>query len=175
MTLGAILLTVLQTNPIRPPLSPARISDTQSTGAAEAVFDTNVPIQPTKWHNIVIHGEASENRNVADQCHFVIGSSGTVVATGRWKQQISGQHVSTADRDWNDDSIGVCLLGDLDTQGPTRSQYRALLALTATLQRHFNSSADHVYLYRHLNVRTRSPGEMFPAEDFATRLLRPAR
>ena len=105
MTVGALALMVLQTNPIRPPAQFAAIADGNQPGPVEAVFDTAIPLQPTKWRNIVLHGSQAEHRNVADQCHFVIGESGAVVVTALWKQQISGQHVSAAGRDWNIDSI----------------------------------------------------------------------
>jgi len=176
MTVGAIVLTALQTSPIRPNSSElAQIGEPGQRGAAEAAFDTDVPMQPTKWRNVVLHGSAAERGQIADQCHFVIGEGGAVVVTGRWKQQVSGNHVQAGGRDWNADSIGICLMGDLDRQGPSRKQYQSLLLLVGTLQQYFNISADHVYLYRHLNARTRSPGEAFPAEDFASCLLRPRR
>ena len=173
MTVGALALMVLQTNPIRPAAQFAAIADANQPGPAEAVFDTAIPLQPTKWRNIVVHGSQAERRNVADQSHFVIGESGAVVVTALWKQQVSGQHVWAAGRDWNTDSIGLCLMGDLSQRAPSSRQYRALLLLVRTLQEQFNVSADHVYLYRHLNVRTRSPGDAFPADHFSARLRRP--
>ncbi len=171
MTVGALALMMLETSPLSPPISHAAMQTSGSASAA-AVFATDV-LQPTMWRNIIIHGSQSQGGQPAQQSHFVIDAAGDVNVSDLWKNQLAGRHVLLPGRDWNVDSIGICLTGQLDSQKPTTSQYRSLLVLVATLQQRLNISGDHVYLYRHLDASTRSPGDAFPADDFARRLLRP--
>ncbi len=171
MTVGALALMVLETSPLSPPISHAAMQTSGSSSAA-AVFSMDF-VQPTMWRNIIVHGDQSGQGSSARQSHFVIDSAGDVAVSDLWKNQLAGKHVLLAGRDWNIDSIGICLTGPLDSKRPTTSQYRSLLVLVATLQQRLNISGDHVYLYRHLDAATRSPGNAFPADDFASRLLRP--
>ncbi len=171
MTVGALALMVLETSPLSPPISHAAMQ-TSGSASADAVFSTDF-IQPTMWRNIIVHGSQSEAGQLDSQSHFVIDPAGDVAVSDLWKNQLAGQHVLLPGRDWNVDSIGISLTGPLETRRPTTSQYRSLLVLVATLQQRLNISGDHVYLYRHLDASTRSPGNAFPAADFASRLLRP--
>ena len=180
MTVGAIGLLALETAPIRPAgHNLAAVSNPADTHA-KAVLDTDVPIQPIKWRNIVIHSSGPRGRDVARRCHFVIEAKASddgqyVGATILWKRQGSGNHVFVPGRDFNADSIGICLMGDFSSKAPGSGQFQALVKLVQALQQRCNVSADHVYLHSQLDAHSRSPGDAFPSETFASHLLRPGR
>ncbi len=175
MSGGALVLMVMETKPVHPQASLAILSESESTDAASVVLDTDVPLQPIKWRNIVIH-VSPDGTGVAERCHFVLypavdGKRPTVVGTSLWKRQTEGHHLSVPGRDWNADSIGVCLVGDFSKNAPPMDQYRVLIDLVRTLRKYFRSIArDQVYLCRDLDSRTDSPGKAFPADDFWMRL-----
>jgi hypothetical protein len=172
MTIGALVLMYLQTGPILPAKSVAAIAS-DKPGPAEAVFNTQVPLQPLQWRNIIIHGSASEGRAAVEESHFLIDGDGKVLPTDRWASQTPARRMILGGRNWNLDSVGICLEGDFSQAAPSHAQYRSLQQLVGTLQSCFNIPADRVYLYRHLDGASRSPGEAFPADDFNARLLRP--
>ena len=76
-------------------------------------------------------------------------------------------------RDFNADSVGVCLAGDFSRRPPSPEQFELLVLLVLAVQLACNIPADHVYLHSDLDKRTDSPGRAFPVRQFAARLLRP--
>ncbi len=173
MALGAFALMVLETNPIGSQSNLAVLSKPGEAHNYSVVFETDVPLQPIKWRNIIVH--ASVAGGVADRCHFVIrpgagGGDAVAIGTQLWKRQAESYHVTVPGRDWNADSVGICLMGDFSRRAPSSGQYSALVQLVQTLQSYFSISTDRVYLYRDLDSRTDSPGTAFPADDFWMRL-----
>jgi len=75
-------------------------------------------------------------------------------------------------RDFNADSIGICLVGDFSSSPPSQGQFDRLVQLTRALQRTLRLSADHIYLHSELDARSHSPGDAFPARAFNSSLLR---
>lgn len=176
MTIGAFVLRLLETAPIESPVARNLAAvETPSTSPREIVLDTAVPIQSIKWSNIVIHRSAQDG-DLAERCHFVVPNGGEIRlrSTGLWKQQADGLQTYAPGRDYNADTIGICLIGDFARSGPSQGQFSQLVELVRTLQWMCNISSDHVYLYRNLDARSDSPGAAFPAEVFSRYLLRPS-
>jgi len=178
MTIGAIALMMMETDPVRPPLAPVAAMSAPSDTPDKAVYDKYVSFQPLKWRNIVIHSTSGEPGNIAARCHFVVDQpddSGnvTVAATDLWKRQTEGNHVNIPGHDFNAISVGICLVGDYSTTPPSHPQVNALVQLVRTLQSEFAVSADHVYLHSDLVRGSRSPGPAFP--DISSQLLKPER
>jgi len=179
MTVGAFALIWMLENG-----EPVRIGDKELAalrapsggGVSPAVFQTDVPRQPLKWQNIIIHTTGAE-RNIAGRCHFVIASGGgdadDCIRTGAlWKRQAEGNHIYVPGFDYNANSIGVCVVGDFSQHGPSRVQFEALVSLVNSLQRAFGIPRDRVYLHSDLVRTSRSPGQAFPTERFNRRLIR---
>jgi hypothetical protein len=75
---------------------------------------------------------------------------GEVKATFRWKQQISGTHVSVNSWDYNVFGIGVCLVGNLEKSKPTKSQMLALRKLISRLKKIYNINNSNVFGHKHV-------------------------
>ena len=174
MTIGASALMLLETAPARGPAEHLSAVAAPDSSASRAVNDTAVPVQSAKWRNIVVHSSA-EGADIAARCHFIIEADGTVRPTSLWRGQVSGRHVFVAGRDFNADSIGVCIAGDFTTRAPSRRQMTNLTDLTQSLQRTFRMPANRVYLMKDLDGASRSPGAAFPTTGFNSQLLRSAR
>ena len=109
-------------------------------------------IQKGRWRRVVLHGSAtaSGNSDIIDRYHreirqiqgglayhFVIGNgkgsgAGEIEVGERWIDQIEGQHL----RSWskNQDSIGICLIGDFNRDWAPEEQLEALDELLDYLQ-----------------------------------------
>ena len=178
MALGTLVLMIMETRPVSTEPTPAliRLAD-QPINMDALIRGTSVPLQPMKWRNIIVHSSLNE-AGLAKRCHFVIRpgaveGSAEVIATDFWKYQTDAQHVTMPGMDWNEHSIGVCLVGDFSASGPPPAMYRDLVALVSSLQAECgNIRIDHVYLYRQIDNRTDSPGRAFPANDFWMSLSR---
>ena len=103
------------------------------------------------WKYIIIHHSATNAGSVKAfhnfhtrqgyggiAYHFVIGNGngmndGEVQETFRWKQKISGTHVSVNSWEHNVFGIGVCLVGNLENKPPTKAQLDALRKLISKL------------------------------------------
>lgn len=171
MTVGTLVLMLLETAPIRPTddTSLAAVSyDSSRTG--DQVFSTEVPVKSNVWRNVVIHATGHEGSGVAEQSHFVLSKDG-LVSTDLWRTQVTGKHIFASGRDWNSDSIGVCIDGDFMFDPPSEKQFELLTALVRTIQQACDIPADRVYLYGELVPNSRSPGEAFPVAQFNRRLL----
>jgi len=171
MTVGAFALMLLETAPVRPSAQQLAAVSLPENQAGQLVRQTAVPIQPIKWRNIVIHGSQAEGQDIAERCHFVVHPDGKLLATGLWERQQSGHHVFVPGRDFNADSIGICLQGEFSTSAPEATQVTALVELARTLQKALTIPTERVYLYSDLDSLSRSPGAAFPAESFDRRLL----
>lgn len=145
-----------------------------------------------KWKYIVLHHTASDQDSVEkiheehlkkkDKSgnhwlgigyHFVIGNGlgmedGEIEPTFRWKTQIQGAHAGSADRDYNEIGIGICLVGNFENGPPSASQLAAVKQLVKTLKEEYRIAAANVV--RHSDVReggTECPGKYFPMDEVA--------
>ena len=191
MTLVGGLLWVLDGAP-KPDAAALRIPAlVASSGprSLEAIFETDQPIQPGRWHGIVIHHSGSPHGSAttidADHramglsglgYHFVIGNGngagdGELHVGSRWLEQGFGAHTAGDQGDWyNRNTIGICLVGDGDRRGFTPAQIQRLVALVSELQRRMDLPASSVKLHREL-ARTSSPGVHFPVGTVREQLL----
>lgn len=140
-----------------------------------------------RWRHIVIHHSGTENGNIKGMdeyhrtrrhmenglaYHFVIGNGkgmedGAVGVGARWKKQLNGGHL--ASESLNEIAIGICLVGNFDSKGPTRKQLAALDALLRALRERCDLPASAVKTHQQINpVYTRCPGRHFPSTTFAS-------
>jgi len=171
MTIGALSLMWMETAPVDE-LRPALTALPGSPVSDDAViYRTHVPVNHSKWVNVVVRKASSAEDEVAQSCHFLVSdSSQAVESTDLWKRQVDGYHTFAPGHDWNSDSIGVCFLGDLEDQVLTEQHFNELMALVQTLQHHFKVRAERVYLHSELDDRTMSPSASF-IRTFSRRLL----
>jgi len=166
MTIGAFALMALETAPVRAPVQDLAAIATTDAPCEQIVRRTDVPLQPIKWRNLIVHGSAAGPPDIAKRCHFIVDADGLITPTALWQRQQSGHHVYVPGRDFNADSVGVCLIGDFSRRSPPANQLAALVDLTRTLQHMFRIPDDRVYLHRELDRNSRSPGAAFPAGLF---------
>jgi len=173
MTIGAFVLMALETAPVAPRAELLAALAAPGDGVSQVVHDTAVPLQSVKWRTVVVHSSA-EGNGIVRQCHFVVSKQGQVSCTDLWRRQVSGRHIRVPGRDFNADSIAVCLVGDFSSSDEpiSQSQFNGLVSLTLALQRAFRIPAARVYLRRDLDAYSDSPGKAFPANAFDARLVR---
>ncbi len=80
---------------------------------------------------------------------FVIGNgtdtgNGQVEVGYRWVQQLMGAHAKTPDNRFNDQGVGICLVGNFDETNPTAQQLQSLTRLVAFLMRTYHIAPDHI-------------------------------
>lgn len=173
------------------------------------VFHKRVPFAQG-WKYIVIHHSATEQGSAASfhryhlqrgwgglSYHFVIGNGngaddGEVQQGFRWRQQISGTHISVRAWYYNLFGIGICLVGNFQEGRPTPAQLDSLVTLVRRLMRQHKIPLQNVL--GHGMVRRgfldwddrrimwqptarrepRScPGRLFPWDEFRRRLAAP--
>jgi N-acetyl-anhydromuramyl-L-alanine amidase AmpD len=143
---------------------------------AQLQYDASTWRLARPWQRIVVHASRGGPDVLPQQCHFLIhaspGSSGWVTATPLWDRQQAGQHIYVAGQNFNDDSIGICLVGDFSTNGPSEEQFAALMALVHELQKRCDIPAECVYLNHELNPESTVPGPAFPSARFNQQLHR---
>lgn len=144
------------------------------------------------WKYIVIHHTATDTGSVESihrthlarkdangnpwrgiGYHFVIGNGngmpdGAVEATFRWNEQLEGAHAG--DATFNQQGIGICLIGNFEKHPPTDSQLRSLESLTQTLADRYGILPDDIK--GHGDVKsTACPGRLFPMQQLTQVLL----
>lgn len=150
--------------PTPPPSQRTAPSITQSNKPRiPGVPDDWIPdATPNHWKWIVIHHSATPSGSAVffDRAHrqkgwdelgyhFVIGNGtgsrdGQIEVGPRWPKQKWGAHAKTADNQYNDYGIGICLVGNFEIDRPTAAQIRSLAKLTAYLMQTYHIPADHV-------------------------------
>lgn len=141
------------------------------------------------WKYIVIHhsstdtGSASSfhryhkfNRHWKNGLgyHFVIGngsqsSNGQIEIGPRWKKQQAGAHAGS--NRYNQQGIGICLVGNFQHKNPSANQIAALVKLTRALMNRYKIPLSRVL--PHQKVRrghTDCPGKTFPWKTFIQRV-----
>ena len=174
-------------SPENRPASPTRAASDQARDVARFVAQPNQLFNPPapvrQWEYIVLHHSASGSGSLAsidqyhrevrgwDECgyHFVIGNGtesgdGEIEVGGRWLKQKHGAHTKHPDHpEYNDDGIGVCLVGNLDGTPPTPKQVVACRRLVGYLSERCQISPQHVATHADLvGQHTECPGRYFP-------------
>lgn len=145
-----------------------------------------------KWRWIVLHHSDDRSGNLAkydrihretnhwDECgyHFVIGNGsasgdGAVEVGSRWFKQKHGAHAKTADNRFNDFGVGICLVGDFESDGPpTKAQMDATVRLCRWLMAKYRIPLTDVV--GHCDCKaTACPGKFFPWAELRERLRAP--
>ena len=98
--------------------------------------------------------------------HFVIGNGqgmadGLVEPTFRWHEQLQGAHAGS--RLYNEEGIGICVIGDFSESAPTPRQIAAARQLISQLCRRYQIGADRVLKHSDLQA-SQCPGDRFPWE-----------
>ncbi len=138
------------------------------------------------WQYIVIHHTASDggtvesihnaHSNRKDSAgnawlgigyHFVIGNGngmgdGEIEPTFRWNEQMHGAHAGISE--YNQQGIGVALIGNFDEQPPTPAQISAVKQLVGVLKNEYQISSDRVIGHGDVKA-TACPGKYFPLSD----------
>ena len=141
-------------------------------------------VQRGRWKYIIVHNSATRqgNARIFDNYHrrvrkmknglayhFVIGNgnssgNGEIEIGNRWKRQINGGHV--ASNYLNDISIGICLVGDLNRDLPTKAQLEALDELCTYLRGRVGKVKGKPAIvkgHKEINPKpTDCPGDRFP-------------
>ncbi len=136
-----------------------------------------------QWTSIVIHHTATSRGSVESihqshlnrrdtngnrwkgiGYHFVIGngngmSDGEVEPTFRWREQLHGAHAGVAR--YNQQGIGIVLVGNFEEVPPTSAQLAAVKRLVATLKEAYGISAENVVGHSDIKA-TACPGRYFP-------------
>jgi hypothetical protein len=190
MTIVTGLLMMRESNPS----SGFLLTSVDMVGAAAApqdsVFHIAKSLDRNRWTGIVIHhsgepaGDAESVTRLHQKSkikglgyHFLIGNGnglgdGVVHVGYRWNEQLPGAHVlGQAGEKHNQQSIGICLIGNGDRRGFTDRQLAQLIGLVQRLQRELDIPAGNVHLHRDLVSQTSSPGKFFPAARFREQLL----
>ena len=180
MTVGTIVLIIMETPPIRPHVRSLIAAVSGQNDPLELIHRTDVPLNTLKWQNIVVHASGLEGDAIIDKCHFIVeqnaaDGSSRIRPTELWIQQIHSNHIRGPNSSFNENSIAICLVGNFTNSGPARGQFQELVSLARSLQFAFQISRGHVYLHRDLDAGSLSPGRSFPVGQFNDRLLRSSR
>ncbi len=174
---GAAILLMMSSEPLRAP-SGAMTALAAAEPARQVVFTTDVPVQTDKWRSVVIHSTGGAHGwDILRHSHFVIHRSREgkidLLPTEHWKQQAEVRHVTgPVARDFNADSISVCLVGDFSDSVPTRAEYSTLIELVRAIQQTCSIPPEQVYLHSHLDSRAGCPGIGVSGERLNSHLLR---
>ena len=145
--------------------------------------EIDAPKKLRNWKYIVVHhsGTPSGNAKIFDYYHrhtsgmenglayhFVIGNGhesgdGEIEVGGRWLKQLQGGHLHSDEL--NEISIGICFVGDFNTDRPTKKQLAAAIELITYLRK---ICGDPLFkAHREINPRpTECPGRYFPIAAF---------
>jgi len=136
-------------------------------------------IDKGRWRYIVVHESATTkgnakafdnyHRNVKGMAnglayHFVIGNgsytkNGQIEVGNRWARQIQGGHLKSSAQ--NEIALGICLVGDFDSNRVNGDQMSAMDELVTYLQAKVGKAI--VTTHRRINiVPTSCPGRYFP-------------
>lgn len=142
------------------------------------------------WKYVVIHHTASEKGNVESineehqkkkdakgnawlgiGYHFLIGNGhgmpdGEIEPTFRWRQQLQGAHAGSSDPVYNQQGVGICLVGNFENHAPTASQLASLKKLVRTLKGDYSIASKNVIGHRDVRA-TECPGKLFPMDEVA--------
>ena len=192
MTLFGGTLLALEDRPGSAPTPFAALTEgavQNDSAGLNAIFSRAAEIQSERWKGIVIHHSATRggSPSALDQqhrdaglnglgYHFVISNGqgspdGSIHVGRRWLDQAAGAHTVGPNADWyNNNTIGICLIGDGERRRFTKAQLASLAQLTGALQDKLTLDLDSIILHRDI-APTASPGRLFPNIAFRRSLL----
>jgi len=178
---------VIPAIPPPPREEPEKVVPEQRPSAVSAA-DIRVPggIRRGRWKTIIVHHSASDKSTPQGMdswhrqrgwsglgYHFVIGGGqnypdGKLFVGPRWKLQQTGAHckapagrylgVWRPNNFFNEQGIGICLIGDFDTHAPSARQMRTLQDLIARLIDETGISPGQVFGHGEVTNKTACPG-----------------
>lgn len=161
----------------------AKQGQTGSTNSAQTTEPTS------QWKYIIIHHSSTKSGNakIFDRYHrkekkipggivyhFVIGNgtksaNGEIEVTERWHKKIPGPHCF--DPKMNEQSIGICLVGDFEKGKPTQTQIRRLAELIQEIRKDYNIPIENILTHKDVDPgKTDCPGKNFPMARLLSRL-----
>jgi N-acetyl-anhydromuramyl-L-alanine amidase AmpD len=145
-----------------------------------------VPVfENRRWQYIIIHHTAGEAGKalLVDQMHrdrgFELGlgyhflvdngtlgkGDGQLEVAPRWIQQQEGAHCKAADM--NSKAIGISVVGNCNSEPPSRAQLHTLTQLVGTLGSYYRIPLSHVLAHCQVpGAATDCPGKLFPWKSF---------
>lgn len=101
--------------------------------------------------------------------HFVIGNgqgmpNGEIEPTFRWRQQLQGAHAGASDPKYNQNGIGIVLIGNFEKSPPTRPQVVAVRKLVRYLTKTYHLPSQNIIGHRDIRA-TECPGKLFPMSE----------
>lgn len=163
-------------------VEPAQTGSTNNVQSSESV---------PQWKYIIIHhsGTKSGNAKIFDRYHrkekkfpggiayhFVIGNgtksaNGEIEVTQRWHKKIPGPHCF--DPKMNEQSIGICLVGNFEKAKPTQTQIRRLAELIREIRKDYDIPLENILGHKDVDPgATDCPGKNFPMAPLKSRLSR---
>lgn len=143
----------------------------------------------SRWKCVVIHHSASDKstpqgmRDYHIQTrgwdelgyHFVIGNGvgygdGKVFVGERWNRQMHGAHCKTPGNFHNDHGIGICLIGNLESHGPTARQVETLSRLLSFLSDKTRIPRSKIYTHGGVTNKTACPGRYFSLSNVLSKM-----
>ena len=106
------------------------------------------------WDDIGYHYLIEKLR---DQTEIVIGRM----------CDVTGAHC----RGYNQDTIGICFVGNFDLKEPSRESWEQGIKLVKFLQKQYNIEARDVIGHTELNLDKSCPGKMFDLDKFRKEIL----
>jgi hypothetical protein len=176
--------------PMVKPRAYPRVTDSPSSWTPPANVENT-----GRWKGIVIHHSAIGFGSAAHEhkyhkskgwdglgYHFVINNGvrkdgygepdGLVEVGYRWNGQKIGSHCrENGDRSnyWNKYTIGICLIGNFETRGPTKRQMQSLVKLVRFLQDRYDIATSQVKGHNQVKA-TKCPGKKFSMNRFKSML-----
>ncbi|MBU3912206.1 MAG: N-acetylmuramoyl-L-alanine amidase [Candidatus Omnitrophica bacterium] len=149
-----------------------------------------IPLWPSnKWKYIIIHHSATDVGKALSfdyvhsnkrhwkglGYHFVIdnGTSGKedgqIEVAPRWMHQENGAHCKAGSMNYQ--GIGICLVGNFNSDSVSARQMEALVSLVKELKKHYHIPDSRILGHGQVpGVSTDCPGKRFPWNDFWRRL-----
>lgn len=156
LSFTSVLLMVLSPRPLRPD-AVSSLFAIDSGDSLDAIYRTDVPVQPGRWKYIYVRHSGTTGGNaftLASQRglgdHFVIcngegGIDGELQVGHRWSDQQPALPAPGVAR-LDPDCVSICLIGDFDADKPTEAQLRRLRQLLGSLRTRLSIEPEAVYL-----------------------------
>ncbi|MBU4376647.1 MAG: N-acetylmuramoyl-L-alanine amidase [Candidatus Omnitrophica bacterium] len=141
-----------------------------------------------KWKYIIIHHSATDEgsalafykfhrsrgwKNLG--YHFVIDNDshekqdGQIEVSPRWIKKQYGTHCKAGGMNYK--AIGICLVGNFNTESVSEKQMDSLVYLVNTLRKYYNISLKNIVGHGQVKgARTECPGKNFPWRSFYSKL-----
>jgi len=188
---GLICLAAMPTRSADSGKSDGEANEWSADALLESLIRTDALAPVRNWKYLVIHHSATRSATLeaidrwhretlhTDDAgyHFVINNGratgtrdGEILPTPRWANQRAGAHCQVAGRpEFNEQGIGICLVGHFNREQPTAAQMASLEALVAALAARYHIPLEHVVGHGDLK-NTECPGTLFPMKTFVWEL-----